>query len=397
MATANDNFLDALIRHQIGLMRLSGSVRNQIFALLDATEADLKSQIRSRIKYNAAGIVTTARLQRLLEQVEAIRNPAWQEVESHLFNEMSALAAAESAFLANAVTTVLPVQVDVNLPEISVLQSIVRSRPFEGKTLRAWAQNMRQTDLDMISRQIQIGITQGESSIQISRRVVGSAAFSGTDGITQTSRRNAAAVVQTAVNAISNQTKREFYIANKDIAEQELYVATLDSRTTRICSSLDGDFFPIGEGPLPPLHFNCRSVRVIVFNDQVLGNRPAVPVTQRILLREYSQANGLPSVTSRGALPRGHRGRFDDFKRGRVSDLVGQVPARVNYEQFLRRQSVEFQNETLGATKARLFRRGNLSLDRFVNRQGDELTLSQLVKRDRQAFIDAGLNPDNFT
>ena len=101
-------------------------------------------------------------------------------------------------------------------------------------------------------------------------------------------------------------------------------------------------------------------------------------------------------MSSRGALPRGHRGAFDQYSRGRVRELTGQVPANVNYETFLRRQSVEFQEDVLGKTKARLFRRGDLSLDKFVNRRGDELTLQELARREAQAFRDAGLDPDDF-
>jgi hypothetical protein len=115
-----------------------------------------------------------------------------------------------------------------------------------------------------------------------------------------------------------------------------------------------------------------------------------------MLLREYAEKNGLPPVTSRGALPRGHRSAFDQFRRRRVRELTGVAPADLDYETFLRRQTVEFQEDVLGKTKALLFRRGGLRLDRFVNRQGDELTLAQLARRDRQAFVAAGLDPEDF-
>jgi hypothetical protein len=57
---------------------------------------------------------------------------------------------------------------------------------------------------------------------------------------------------------------------------------------------------------------------------------------------------------------------------------------------------VDFQNDTLGITKAKLFREGGLNLDKFVNRNGDELTLAQLAEREAAAFRAAGLDPDKY-
>lgn len=397
MATSNEDFLDAMIRHQIGLMRLSGSVRNRIIEILDRTERDLKDQIERRLRRALPNQNLSAKRLRTLERsIREIRQQAWKEVTTVWLNEMTELAKSEPEFLRMAAQTVLPVNLNLVLPSTATLAALVNEKPFEGRVLRAWAKDIEQADLRRIMDQVRIGIVQGESSQSIARRIVGTARRRGVDGITQITRRNAAAITRTMVNHFSNQAKRLFYTANKGVFERELYVATLDSRTTPICRSLDGETFPVGEGPVPPLHFACRSVRVAVLDDGPIGQRPTKSSTDRMLLREYTEANGLPRVSSRGALPRGHRGLFDDFSRRRVRELTGVVPAKVDYETFLRRQSVDFQNEVLGVTKARLFRRGGLSLDKFVNRQGDELTLRQLAQSDASAFRAAGLDPDDF-
>ena len=121
--------------------------------------------------------------------------------------------------------------------------------------------------------------------------------------------------------------------------------------------------------------------------------RPARPVTQQMLLREYAQANQLGRVTSYDALPRGYKGNFNTFSSRRLREMTGTLPAKTTYNEWLRTQSVEFQNDTLGVTKARLYRRGELKLDRFTNRAGDELTLAQLADREAAAFTAAGLDP----
>lgn len=397
--TANAQYFDALIRHQIFLLRVSGSIRNEIYELLDATERDLRAQIRTRIR-PGQGItrpVDVRRLEALLRALRATRLRSWDSVRARWVERLIEVANAEPEFLANALQTVSPVVINPNLPAPELLLAIVNERPFEGRILREWADDIQRADLQRIEDQIRIGLTQGESSANIARRVVGTASLRGRDGVTEITRRQAEAISRTAVNAITNQAKRAFYDVNSDVFDGELYVATLDERTTRICSSLDGQRFPVGEGPLPPLHFNCRSLRVPILDRVELGDRPAINVTQRQLLREYTESRNLRTVTRRADLPRGNKGRFDRFARTRKRQLIGQVPAKVSYQEWLGRQSNEFVDDVLGRTRGRLFREGNLPLTRFVNRAGDEIPLRELARREADAFRAAGLDPVNFT
>jgi hypothetical protein len=66
------------------------------------------------------------------------------------------------------------------------------------------------------------------------------------------------------------------------------------------------------------------------------------------------------------------------------------------YQEWLKSQSKEFQEDILGKTKATLFRNGNLKLNKFVSNNGTELTLKQLAKKYANVFRAAGLNPDQF-
>lgn len=396
--SANEALLDSLIRHQIYLLRFSGGLRNDTLKILDATEKDIVKEIRRRLK-NTRNLATPAgvkRLKALKKVIKKIRTEAWKEVRTTWSKELKELAKAEALFLSGAVTATSVVAVDVVLPPVSILNSIVTSRPFEGKVLSEWAKSIERSDVARINDQIQIGVTQGQTTTQIARRVVGTVGQRGVNGVTEITRRNAQTITRTAVNAITNQAKRELYELNTDIMDQELYVATLDSRTTPICRSLDGKKYSIGEGPLPPLHMGCRSLRVPVFDDVALGNRPAVASTQKQLLREYTNDNGLKLVRSRNDLPRGTKGAFDKFARTRKRELTGTVTGKTTYQQWLGRQPAAIQDDILGKSKGALFRRGKLSLDRFVDRQGSELTLKQLVSSDRDAFIKANLDPEDF-
>ena len=396
--TTNQLFFDALIRHQIGLLRLSGSIRNEIYEVLDATETDIVDQINRKIKRGQT-LETSADMRRLDVLLRSIRNTrlkSWRGVNEVWVRRLTELALAEPTFVDNALKTVSPVILDTVLPGNDLLRDIVRVRPFEGQTLAGWAQSVAQADIERIEREIRVGMVQGEGSRQIARRIVGTVRQRGTNGVTQIARNQAEAITRTAVNAISNQAKREYYRENEDLLSGEQYVATLDARTTPVCRSLDGNLYPVGEGPIPPLHFNCRSVRVAVLDGAEFSNRPAKPVTQRMLLNEYTASQGLKPVRRRADLPRGNKGQFDRFSRKRIREIVGTVPGKTTYQEWLTSQSTTFQNDVLGPTRGALFRRGGLTLDRFVNRAGDEIPLAELANRERAALVAAGIDPEGF-
>ena len=81
-----------------------------------------------------------------------------------------------------------------------------------------------------------------------------------------------------------------------------------------------------------------------------------------------------------------------NIRRNTQASMDGQVPEDLNYSQWLKRQSAKFQDEVLGPTKGKLFRRGDVTLDRFVDRRtGRPFTVAELRKREAAAFEEAAL------
>lgn len=396
--TAADDFFDALVRHQIGLLRSAGGIRRKVWELLDATEQDVRRAIVDRLS-RPGGFDSPAqlrRLKRLLDEIEEVRTTAWRDVERIWREDLVELALAEPKLVDGLLRTAVPVTLTTTLPDATTLRALVTTRPLGGKLLRDWAREIRAADVRRIETQIRVGLTQGESGQQIARRVVGTVALRGRNGVLEVSRRDAEAITRTAVNAISNETRRLFFVANGSLFADEVFVATLDSATTPICRSLDGKRFPVGEGAIPPMHVRCRSTRVARLDAEVIGKRPYKPTTQQMLLREFAAAEGFQASGTRGGLPYGTKGRFDRFARQRTRELVGRTEAKVTYQQWLERQSAEFQDDVLGRARGALFRRGDLTVDQFVDRTGRELRLDELARFHRDAFRAAGLDPEDF-
>ncbi len=396
---AQRDWVDAQIRHQIGIMRFAGSLRNQTFRILDATETDLRRSILDRLS-RYTGTMTPANLQRingLAKEAGQIRAGAWSQVKGMWRKELGNLAVNEQGTQSKILNTISPTSLNPQTQRSGRIRSAAASGLIHGRTMSQWASAQQRADIDRITASFNIGMVQGDSPAQIAGRVVGSSALSGRDGDTGITRRDAATLTRTAANAVATQSRNEWFALNDEFFDVELFLATLDARTTRICGSLDGERFPIGEGPMPPLHMNRRSLRVALLDPEPIGDRPFNPTTTKQLLREYTKNNGLSSIPgSRNGLPRGHKGAFDRWARGRVREMIGTVPASTTYQQWLKRQPAWFQDDVLGRDKGRLFRRGGLDLTKFVARDGSEFTLGDLARMHGEAFRRAGLDPAEF-
>jgi SPP1 gp7 family putative phage head morphogenesis protein len=396
--TANELLLDALIRHQTYLMRYSVTLRKRMLAVLGRTEEDIGMLIRDRLR-ESTGLTTSVelrRMQALLESLTTLRSASWKDANTLMLDEMSELAYQEPINLSSIITTVAPVIAETVLPPARQLRAIVSSRPFDGALLKDWADGLASEDIRRIHGAIQMGMIAGESSDAIARRVIGTNALNGTDGVLQMTRRQVEAISRTAVQHIANNARNDFMLENADLMIGELYVATLDARTTPVCRANDGKTFPVGKGPRPPLHIACRSLRVPALNGEVLGDRPYKSSTTKQLLSEYTDQKGISRVTKRDDLPRGTKGDYDTWSRKRIRQMTGTVARAENYQSWLKTQTKAFQDDTLGPTRAKLFRDGNLTLDKFVAADGSELTLAQLAKKHAAAFRAAGIDPGGF-
>lgn len=377
--TVNEQWQSEVIARSVRYEQFAESLSDRVAEMLDSVSDRIISKLSKSLENPTRA---QARMIDVADAIAALRAERWVDVDKLVTETAIKLARAEAAATQDWLTTRLPVRVDTLLPSARTMQSVVTTRPFHGRLLSGWLDRLSDNDAARVRNAVQTGIVAGQSAGQIARDI--------TDGIT--AKRTDAeirSVVRTAVSHISNASREQFFSENKELFAEELFVATLDSRTSPICRALDGQRFAIGEGQRPPLHFNCRSVRVAVF-DAALGDRSSNPATERQLLAEFNRENGL-DATSRDKLPHGMKGKFDKFATKRKREIIGQIPAKTNYEKWLREQSDEFQNEVLGIKRAKLFRDGDLELKDFVRPDGKQISLADLYKDYEATFKRLGI------
>jgi SPP1 gp7 family putative phage head morphogenesis protein len=371
--TSNEQIRDALIRRQTRVLRTSITLGNNMSRLLTLVDGDLRRLIEERTdsltgNRRKFGKTRTMRVNALQQAIRDLQKPTYRQIKKEIQSEMIEIATLEAVFTADAVTAALPVVVNLALPNSSLLTAIATKQPFQGRILEKWIRDLNNTDTNRMMDQIRIGMVNGEGEKEITRRIFGTASQNFRNGTRSLTKKNVQGISRTSINFITNQARQEVYAANRAIIPEEIYVATLDGRTTIQCMGLDGQIFKNGEGPVPPVHFNCRSLRVPAVNGKAIGERPAVATTKQMM-----------------------EGLTKKEQRELKNKLTGTVPATETYQKFLKKQPASFQNDVLGKSKGALFRKGGLTVDKFTDPRGKSFTLSDLRRDHPEAFIKAGL------
>lgn len=349
--TANDEIRDRAIAHQIYLLRYQARLVREITDTLKEVEADLLQQL--------AQLPTQAQSDQLEAQlagIQALIAASWDVARAQLNTDLTALAEYEANHEEQIIRDSVPVELEFVMPAPQLLVAAVESKPFEGRLLSEWIDRLEEDSYLRIRDAVRMGVIEGQSYDQITKRVIGTKALKYSDGVMALNYRQAQALVATAVSHTTNQARQTFYGANTDLIKGVQWVSTLDARTTPVCQSRDGKVYPLDSGPRPPAHIRCRSTTA-----------PVLKSWKELGLQERE-------------IPPGTRASMD-----------GQIPEAETYQTWLKKKSAAFQDEVLGPTRAKLFREG-MSLDRFVDQSGKEYTLAQLRSKDATLFKKAGLD-----
>lgn len=240
-----------------------------------------------------------------------------------------------------------------------VYQDYIDSKPLlmegqRGKHFAKVIDDFSQAEAELVSNALRAGHFEGKTVQELKQQIRGTRKNGFRDGILQASSRHAEAIVRTGLQQAACDAREEFAQANDDLIEGVQILATLDSRTTTICRSLDHMVLPLSDPRRPPFHVNCRSTFIFVLKEQYRGK---------------------------------------DIK-GKRASMNGYVENDSYYE-WLKSQPESFQNTVLGAKRAKLFRDGGLSAKEFadlnLNKEFEPLTLEEMRALKPLAFERAGL------
>lgn len=343
--TVNDILADRTIRHNLFMTRFRTHEVNEIIALFN-TEIlpDLLRRMQIPLEAVEAKF-TDITFRRLIKEIR--EGSDLSLLRNKLVKDLQELSGAEAKHTIKLLSEISPIELNFVAPGARTLQALVTKSPIRGAVMDKWFNGLETKMQNTIEQQIRIGLVEGETVPELTRRIRGTAAEAFKNGTAERIRRDIEATVRTAANNVSTQAREATYKANDEVIKGVQYVATLDDRTTEICMSLDGKVFPVDEGPRPPQHFNCRS-------------------TTTPVLKSWKELG----IDLKEAPP------------GTRASMNGQVSDKTTYGQWLKKQPNHVQEEALGIGKSKLFREGKISIDKFVDNRGRVIPLKDLEKRE---------------
>lgn len=325
---------DILTLHSIFVQRLAGGQYNKLAPIID----DLLKDIQTRIL--TATPTQATRLKTLEREINAIVKRQLNLFADGLAAGGAEFASYELGFVTRALDS--NITVAVNGLNTDAIAASLTERPMnllvsggvDVLTLTQATETFTATVTKDVMRKIRNGVVFGDTTETIARDVGRL--------VNNRTKAQAESLTRTYINHLATESRNEVYKANSDVLSGEVFRATLDYATTITCAGFDGKVFPLGVGPMPPLHWGCRSGRIARVKPQL-----EVPGVRKV--RE---------------------------------SVEGPVSGKVTYNSFLKRARVDAQNEVLGVTRAKLFRSGKLSVEKFTDETGRVLTLKELAEKE---------------
>jgi SPP1 gp7 family putative phage head morphogenesis protein len=327
----------------------------------------VQAELRDRMRQVLAALnvtnlqeLTRKELQKALFGLRAAHLEVSSPAMASFMAQMPELAAYAAGLELTGLVSLVVNPPIFNAPTASLAYKAALENPVQatGQLLDTMVSGWAANDAMRVSNLVQKGWGQGKTLQAMIREAIGTKSKGFKDGFLDVSANHAGTVINTATQHVANAARMEVWELNGDIVHKYQWLSTLDRRTTIQCKSLDGRTFEPGKGPMPPIHPNCRSTTVAV-----LG-------------KEFDFLDEGATRASSGPNP-------------------GYVDADLNYYDWLKTQPADFQDIALGPQRAKLFRDGGLTPDRFaelnLGRDFEALTLAEMRQIEPNAFKRAGL------
>lgn len=258
------SLISAFISHQIWLQRNASHEVNELRPFIEQMRIEIKQQVLAFGDESR----TKARLTKLLKDLGEVLYALGTDWDEKLVSDLQELAKYESKWAAE--TMAESTNVEFVTPSPEQVWSAIKFQPLalEGKPVdfMQMVGGWKDAEVARLVQGVKSGFVQGLTTRQIVKNVVGPG------GLSDISERHAATVVRTALNHVSTEARLMTFQKNSDVVEKYEWVSTLDSRTSTICRSRDGQKYEFGKGPLPPAHPNCLLGGTVVSTGSRVSN-----------------------------------------------------------------------------------------------------------------------------
>ena len=337
--SSRQGMIDAITLRHILLERFAKGEARRLSKNFKKLSAAINKEIETDFKKMKAVALS--------KKTSKISQIFFQSYGESLVEALGSFAAKEAEWAGQLVLATTAAVAFSPVPQKKLLQAI-NARPMQllvdGKIKKVTVEQAVKKFTTFQSKQvgqiIKDGSLNGRTTQQISKEI--------TSLIQTRTRQQALTLVKTVTNHTATLAREAAFSENSDILTGWQWVSTLDSKTSITCAGLDGKKYKDNQTQSkPPIHWGCRSDWIPVVNPEFdLG----------------SEINGERAAEN------------------------GPVSAKLTYGGWLKSQNKAVQVEVLGATRAKLFSSGKVSIGNFTDKAGSILNLKQLEARNSLSF-----------
>jgi hypothetical protein len=364
--------IDDLLQHELGLQRIATQLLNKgIYPSLDEAYKAVRL-----ILLDSESITSPTKLKAVERKINAAVTEALNKGWSEYTRELTGIAIYDSSYYANLIGA--GAGVTLKEPGKKAISNFVEAALMslssgQRKDVGTWGEFVRKNVsgyTEQVNNLVKAGYINGATVGQMTRTIK-----QYSDGL---ARQGAESLARTGLRHYSEAAREAMAQNNSDILEARVYFSVLDNRTTIGCGSLHLKEWKFGDDSYVrlPRHFGCRAIYLYRVKGQ----------TQAELLGGKRPSIGSGPEFERGDRYTGRRStQRGEFKPEQVNSTIG-------FGTWLKRQNHEFVTDVLGARRADLFLKGGLPIERMSSAFGRELSLAELMRREKSAFTRSGLS-----
>ena len=292
----------------------------------EASEKDIYDALRGNHKNANAKLLSETIASILKEQTATTLDMVLLEMTELAESEVNATIAA------------------MEMKPVSISTPTVMALPILGESVKDGWINNRDRANKLVKTRIVDALQNGQEPHKALR---GSKDQNYKDGAFYTRNLSVQRLGPTQVNGVSSNGIGEIHKAYQITKED--FLATLDHRTCPQCGAAESNGpYKVGSGPIPPLHFFCRCIRIASGLDET---RPYVNDARRV----------------------------KDIPKSERAGKIGQT--KKSYEEWFDGQTETAKKDILGAGRYELYKNGDVKIKEFTSDGGSLYTVAQLDEK----------------
>jgi SPP1 gp7 family putative phage head morphogenesis protein len=148
----------------------------------------------------------------------------------------------------------------------ATINETIRNTLINGSTIQETVTNFVADFDGKVTQQLRMGINNGETISELTQRV---------RGVINKKGVNAQTIARTVQTAVSAEVRETTFDENSDVVKAYEWVSTLDTRTSDICKSLDGEVYDLDDPKRrkPPAHPNA-----LMEGSRITTKRGLIPI-----------------------------------------------------------------------------------------------------------------------